>query len=88
MSLVNTDCNPYGLLLFFSLIYSSRKREWFSPYTRCTVSLGAEAKYAKTIAIQRRIDNLGERYYDGLINVREYVDGLSLIVAKPKEWHL
>jgi len=49
-----------------------------------TTSLGAKAKYGKTIASQRRIDNLGERYYDGLINVREYVDGLLLIVAKPK----
>jgi len=80
MSLVNTDCNPYGLLLF----YSSRKREWFSPYTQLTASFAAKAKYAKTIASQCRIDNLGERYYDGLINVREYVDGLLLIVAKTK----
>ncbi|CAF4845470.1 unnamed protein product, partial [Rotaria sp. Silwood2] len=42
-------------------------------------------KLLKTIAIQRRIDNLGERYYDGVINAMEYLDGLSFIVAKRKK---
>ncbi|CAF4356626.1 unnamed protein product, partial [Rotaria magnacalcarata] len=34
-----------------------------------SAGLGARAKQAKTIAIQRRIDCLDKRYYDGLINV-------------------
>jgi hypothetical protein len=33
----------------------------------------------------RRIDHLGQRYYDGLINVMEYLDGLSFTVAKRKK---
>ncbi|CAF4680546.1 unnamed protein product, partial [Rotaria socialis] len=36
--------------------------------------LGARAKQAKTIVIQRRIDCLDKRYYDGLINVMEYLN--------------
>ncbi|CAF3073065.1 unnamed protein product [Rotaria sp. Silwood2] len=47
--------------------------------------LGTRPKQIKTIAIQRRIDNLGERYYDGVINAMEYLDGLSFIVAKRKK---
>ena len=47
--------------------------------------LGARTKQPKTIAIQRRIDNLGERYHDGVINAMEYLDGLSFTVAKPKK---
>ncbi|CAF5218849.1 unnamed protein product, partial [Rotaria magnacalcarata] len=39
--------------------------------------LGARPEHAKTIAIQRRIDNLGQRYYDGVISVMDYLDGLS-----------
>ncbi len=56
-------------------------------YTQFTAGLGARPKQAKTIAIQHRIDNLGIRYYDGVINVMEYLDGLSLVVAKRKKWH-
>ncbi|CAF4891392.1 unnamed protein product, partial [Rotaria sp. Silwood1] len=47
--------------------------------------LGTRPKQIKTIAIQRRIDNLSERYYDGVINAMEYLDGLSFIVAKRKK---
>ncbi|CAF1415442.1 unnamed protein product [Rotaria magnacalcarata] len=47
--------------------------------------LGARPKQAKTIAIQRRIDNIGQRYYDGVISAMEYLDGLSYTVAKRKE---
>jgi hypothetical protein len=46
--------------------------------------LGARAQQAKTIAIQRRIENFTKRYHDGLMNVMEYLDGLLLIVAKQK----
>ncbi|CAF5173296.1 unnamed protein product, partial [Rotaria magnacalcarata] len=34
--------------------------------------LGAKPKQAKTIAIQCCIDNLGQRYYDGVISAMEY----------------
>ncbi|CAF3845879.1 unnamed protein product [Rotaria sp. Silwood1] len=54
-------------------------------YTQFNAGLGARTKQAKTIAIQRRIDNLGQRYYGGLINAMEYLDGLSLTVAKRKK---
>ncbi|CAF4369903.1 unnamed protein product [Rotaria sp. Silwood2] len=50
-----------------------------------SAGLGPRPKQAKTIAIQRRIDNLGERYYDCAINAMEYLDGLSFIVAKRKK---
>ncbi|CAF1524729.1 unnamed protein product [Rotaria sp. Silwood1] len=50
-----------------------------------SAGLGPRPKQAKPIAIQRRIDNLGERYYDCAINAMEYLDGLSLIVAKRKK---
>jgi hypothetical protein len=54
-------------------------------YTQFSAGLSARAKQAKTIANQRRIGTLGERYYDGLINVMEYLDGLSFTVAKRKK---
>ncbi|CAF1534697.1 unnamed protein product, partial [Rotaria magnacalcarata] len=34
--------------------------------------LGAKPKQAKTIAIQCCIDNLGQRYHDGVISAMEY----------------
>ncbi len=46
--------------------------------------LGARAKQAKTIAIQYRTDSLNKWYYDDVINVMEYIDGLSLTGAKWK----
>ena len=48
--------------------------------------LGARTKQAKTISIQRRIDNLDKRYYGGSITVMEYLDGLSFSVAKRRKW--
>ncbi|CAF1342846.1 unnamed protein product, partial [Didymodactylos carnosus] len=33
----------------------------------------ARPKQTKTIEIQRLIDNLGKRYYDGVINAMEYL---------------
>ena len=47
--------------------------------------LGARTKQLKTLSIQRRIDNLDKRYYDGSINLMEYLDGLSYTVAKRKK---
>lgn len=47
--------------------------------------LGARKKQARTIAIQHRISNLNERYYNNLITSMEYLDGLSFVVAKRKK---
>ena len=49
--------------------------------------LGARTKQLKTLSIQRRIDNLDKQYYAWLINVMEYLDGLSYTVAKRKKWY-
>ncbi|CAF4702550.1 unnamed protein product, partial [Rotaria magnacalcarata] len=54
-------------------------------YIQFTAGLGARPKQAKTIAIQRRIDTLDKRYYDGAMNAMEYLDGLSFTVAKRKK---
>ncbi|CAF3313773.1 unnamed protein product [Rotaria socialis] len=50
-----------------------------------SAGLDARAKQARTMAIQRHIDCLDRRYYDGVINVMEYLNGLSLTVAKRKK---
>jgi hypothetical protein len=47
--------------------------------------LGVRTKQPRTIAIQRRVDNLDMRYKDGLITPMGYLDGLSFIVAKRKK---
>jgi hypothetical protein len=44
--------------------------------------LGTRPQQAKTIVIQRCIHNLGDRYYECLITVMEYLEGLSFVVAK------
>ena len=46
--------------------------------------LGTRSKQSRAIAIQRRIDNLDMRYYDCLLTLMEYLDGLSFVVAKQK----
>jgi hypothetical protein len=47
--------------------------------------LAARTKQVKTIAIQNRIDTLDQRYYDGLLDVMKYLDGLSQVVTKKKK---
>ncbi|CAF1927976.1 unnamed protein product [Rotaria magnacalcarata] len=54
-------------------------------YIQFTAGLGARPKQAETIAIQRRIDTLDKRYYDGAMNAMEYLGGLSFTVAKRKK---
>ena len=54
-------------------------------YTQINAGLGARSNQAKTIAMQRRIDNLDKRYYDGLIDVMQYLDDLLFTVAKRKK---
>ena len=44
--------------------------------------LGRRTKQAITIAIQHRIDSLDKRYYDGLINVMEYLDEFPFTITK------
>ena len=39
----------------------------------------------KTIAIQRRVDNLAERHYDRVVCVMEYLNELSFTVTKQKQ---
>lgn len=53
--------------------------------TQFDAGLGARTKQIKTIAIQSRIDNLNQRYYDSLIDVMKYLDGFSQVVAKKKK---
>ena len=47
--------------------------------------LGARTKQPRTIAIQRRVENLDMRYYDSLITPLAYLDGSSFVVAKRKK---
>ena len=54
-------------------------------YVHFSAGLGSRPKQTKTIAIQRRIDNLMQRYYDGAISAMEYLQGLSFTVAKQKK---
>ncbi len=54
-------------------------------YTQFNAGLDVRARQAKAIAIQYRIDNLDQRYYDVRINVTKYLDGLSHAVAKKKK---
>lgn len=37
------------------------------------------------MAIQRRINHLRERYYEGFITTMEYLDSISFVVAKQKK---
>ena len=53
-------------------------------FTQFKASLCVRNKQAKTLAIQHRIDNLGERYRSGTITAMEYLEGLSYTVAKRK----
>ncbi|CAF4000286.1 unnamed protein product [Rotaria sordida] len=54
-------------------------------YIQFSSGLSTRTQKVKTIAIQHRIENLTERYNDGLIHVMEYLDGLSLVIAKKKK---
>lgn len=54
-------------------------------YTQFNGGLGVRTKQKKTVAIQRRIENLDQQYYDGPINLMEYLDGLSFVVAKRRK---
>ncbi|CAF2988800.1 unnamed protein product [Rotaria sp. Silwood2] len=69
---------------FIKLLQGEESR-FYHMLIQFNAGLGARTKQAKTIAIQRRIDNLDKRYYDGLIDVMEYLNGLSFTVAKRKK---
>ncbi|CAF2038586.1 unnamed protein product, partial [Rotaria magnacalcarata] len=69
---------------FIKLLQGEENR-FHHMYVQFIVGLGTRSKQAKMVAIQRRINKLGERYYNGTINAMEYLDGLSFIVAKRKK---
>ncbi|CAF1323957.1 unnamed protein product [Rotaria sp. Silwood1] len=69
---------------FIKFLQAEESRFYHMHIQFCS-GLGTRTQKAKTIAIQHRIENLTERYNDGLINVMEYLDGLSLVVAKKKK---
>ncbi|CAF4208726.1 unnamed protein product, partial [Rotaria sordida] len=69
----------------FIKILQGEENRFHHMYVQFSAGLGIRQKQAKTIAIQRRIDNLGQRYYDGAISAMEYLDALSFTVAKQKK---
>ncbi|CAF2042089.1 unnamed protein product [Rotaria magnacalcarata] len=76
--------NHPNIWSFIKLLQGEENR-FHHMYVQFIAGLGTRSKQAKTVAIQRRIDKLGERYYDGTINTMEYLDGLSFIVTKRKK---
>ncbi|CAF1336267.1 unnamed protein product [Rotaria magnacalcarata] len=76
--------NHPNIWSFIKLLQGEENR-FHHTYVQFMADLGTRSKQAKTIAIQRRMDKLGERYYDGAINAMEYLDGLSFVVAKGKK---
>ncbi|CAF1004870.1 unnamed protein product [Rotaria sordida] len=83
--------SKYHFLMFNIAFHSRFNREenrFHHMYVQFSAGLGIRPKQAKTIATQRRIDNLGQRYYDGAISAMEYLDGLSFTVAKQKKWQI
>ncbi len=53
-------------------------------YSICAV-LRAKAKQTKIIAIQSRIDHIGERYYDSFMSLMKYLHGLLYTVTTRKK---
>ena len=66
---------------------TTTSKYWICAHTAYSAKIHTNTnnQLTKRIAIQRRIDCLDKRYYDGLINVMEYLNGLSLTVAKRKK---
>ncbi|CAF3800796.1 unnamed protein product [Rotaria sp. Silwood1] len=69
---------------FIKLLQGEESR-FYHTLIQFNAGLGARTKQAKTIAIQRRIDNLDKRYYDSRVDVMEYLNKLSFTVAKRKK---
>ncbi|CAF2972812.1 unnamed protein product [Rotaria sp. Silwood2] len=69
----------------FIKLLQGEENHFHHMYVQFMAGLGTRSKQAKTVAIQRRMDKLGERYYDGALNAMEYLDGLSFVVAKRKK---
>ncbi|CAM4840208.1 unnamed protein product [Rotaria magnacalcarata] len=76
--------NHPNIWSFIKLLQGEENR-FHHMYVQFIAGLGTRSKQAKMVAIQRRINKLGERYYNGTINAMEYLDGLSFIVAKRKK---
>ncbi|CAF3345271.1 unnamed protein product [Rotaria socialis] len=69
----------------FVKLLQGEENHFHHTYVQFMADLGTQSKQAKTVAIQRRMDKLGERYYDGAIHAMEYLDGLSFAVPKRKK---
>ncbi|CAF2176777.1 unnamed protein product [Rotaria magnacalcarata] len=69
---IHTDVNGHLVKINDEDSHPSEKETIEVREFREKPSLGARPKQAKTIAIQRRIDNLDQRYYDGVISAMEY----------------
>ncbi|CAF2089497.1 unnamed protein product [Rotaria magnacalcarata] len=82
---IHTDLNGHLVKINDEHSHPSEKETIEVREFREKPSLGARPKQAKTIAIQRSIDNLGQRYYYGVISAMAYLDGLSYTVAKRKK---
>ncbi|CAF0982781.1 unnamed protein product [Rotaria sordida] len=76
ISFINSD-KEKSLLIVDEYVFKLNKTTATTKYWICTLNgcsakftagLEARPKQAKTFAIQRRMDNLGKRYYDGAIN--------------------
>ncbi|CAF0816009.1 unnamed protein product [Rotaria sordida] len=76
ISFINSD-KEKSLLIADEYVFKLNKTTATTKYWICTLNgcstkftagLETRPKQAKTIAIQRRMHNLGKRYYDGAIN--------------------
>ncbi|CAF1192349.1 unnamed protein product [Rotaria magnacalcarata] len=69
----------------FIKLFQGEENRFHHMYVQFMAGLGTRSKQAKTVAIQLRIDKLGERYYNVATNAMEYLDSLSFVVAKRKK---
>jgi hypothetical protein len=73
-----------NILAFIELLQKEEVR-FHHMNTQFNAGLAARAKQVTTIPIQNRVDTVDRRYYDGLIDVMEYLDGFSQVVATKKK---
>ncbi len=69
--------STYRLLLPFLRFLPGEENHFHHIFIQFNAGVRARSKQTKTIAIQRRIDPIGEQYYEGLITATEYLDSLS-----------
>jgi len=71
----------------FTKFLQREESHFHNMHFQFTAGLGARLNQFKTVAIQRHIARLEERYYDSFINTIEYLDGLSFTGAKQTKRH-